>query len=261
MAKKWKAYPWPDRAEEKPTTANINTLTQTTTTTTTIVAATTAIISSTTVITSSPVALVTTTTASSSIPTTVTVVSASVPLPPYLTGGELGIPSTAHRKESLADVETITHNVAPNADDDEEIIDVVGDNALSGSAINSNNSNSNSNNNNNNNHNNSNNNSIINSIKNNNNSNLSEEATCSEVTTVIIKSSDLKGTLDGNVTTTTVPTATCWGPSSPTAGATAPSPPPHSPEAATRGTTNLYNGKNFKKIPNPFFWVKKIVNF
>jgi len=38
-------------------------------------------------------------------------------------------------------------------------------------------------------------------------------------------------------------TATCWGPSSPTAGATAPSPPPHSPEAATRGSTILYNGE------------------
>ncbi|XP_055621839.1 protein escargot-like [Toxorhynchites rutilus septentrionalis] len=39
-------------------------------------------------------------------------------------------------------------------------------------------------------------------------------------------------------------TATCWGPSSPTAGATAPSPPPHSPEAATRDvpSTILYNG-------------------
>lgn len=37
-------------------------------------------------------------------------------------------------------------------------------------------------------------------------------------------------------------TATCWGPSSPTAGTTAPSPPPHSPEA-TRGSTILYNGE------------------
>lgn len=37
-------------------------------------------------------------------------------------------------------------------------------------------------------------------------------------------------------------TATCWGPSSPTAGSTAPSPPPHSPEA-TRGSTILYNGE------------------
>ncbi|KAL9700718.1 hypothetical protein quinque_004159 [Culex quinquefasciatus] len=49
--------------------------------------------------------------------------------------------------------------------------------------------------------------------------------------------------------------STCWGPSSPTAGATAPSPPPHSPEAATRdasssssasspsaSSTILYNG-------------------
>lgn len=34
--------------------------------------------------------------------------------------------------------------------------------------------------------------------------------------------------------------ATCWGPSSPTAGATAPSPPPHSP----KGSTILYNGKS-----------------
>lgn len=51
--------------------------------------------------------------------------------------------------------------------------------------------------------------------------------------------------------------STCWGPSSPTAGATAPSPPPHSPEAATRdasssssasspsaSSTILYNGKS-----------------
>ncbi|XP_012156407.1 protein roadkill [Ceratitis capitata] len=43
-------------------------------------------------------------------------------------------------------------------------------------------------------------------------------------------------------TTSNSSTPTCWGPSSPTAGATAPSPPPHSPEAATRGTTALYNG-------------------
>lgn len=42
-------------------------------------------------------------------------------------------------------------------------------------------------------------------------------------------------------TVATVPT--CWGPSSPTAGTTAPSPPPHSPEEATRGSTILYNGK------------------
>lgn len=37
-------------------------------------------------------------------------------------------------------------------------------------------------------------------------------------------------------------TATCWGPSSPTAGATAPSPPPHSP----KGSTILYNGESEK---------------
>lgn len=35
----------------------------------------------------------------------------------------------------------------------------------------------------------------------------------------------------------------CWGPSSPTAGTTAPSPPPYSPEEATRGSTILYNGE------------------
>nr|XP_014102984.1 chorion transcription factor Cf2 [Bactrocera oleae] len=45
------------------------------------------------------------------------------------------------------------------------------------------------------------------------------------------------------------PTATCWGPSSPTAGATAPSPPPHSPEAATRGATALYNGFGHEASP------------
>lgn len=37
-------------------------------------------------------------------------------------------------------------------------------------------------------------------------------------------------------------TATGWGPSSPTAGATAPSPPPHSP-LGTKGSTILYNGE------------------
>lgn len=42
--------------------------------------------------------------------------------------------------------------------------------------------------------------------------------------------------------------STCWGPSSPTAGATAPSPPPHSPEAATKGSTILYNGKSHTKF-------------
>ncbi|XP_034482665.1 protein snail [Drosophila innubila] len=42
--------------------------------------------------------------------------------------------------------------------------------------------------------------------------------------------------------TATTTTAKCWGPSSPTAGTTAPSPPPHSPEAATRVANNVYNG-------------------
>lgn len=42
--------------------------------------------------------------------------------------------------------------------------------------------------------------------------------------------------------TSVAPASSCWGPSSPTAGATAPSPPPRSPEA-TRGSTILYNGE------------------
>lgn len=51
-------------------------------------------------------------------------------------------------------------------------------------------------------------------------------------------------TTQGAGKNTVQPTTSCWGPSSPTAGATAPSPPPHSPEA-TRGSTILYNGKSF----------------
>ncbi|KAH8350040.1 hypothetical protein KR084_011946 [Drosophila pseudotakahashii] len=45
-----------------------------------------------------------------------------------------------------------------------------------------------------------------------------------------------------NMEATTTTTSKCWGPSSPTAGTTAPSPPPHSPEAATRVAGNVYNG-------------------
>jgi len=46
-----------------------------------------------------------------------------------------------------------------------------------------------------------------------------------------------------NMEASTTTTSKCWGPSSPTAGTTAPSPPPHSPEAATRVAGNVYNGK------------------
>jgi len=46
-----------------------------------------------------------------------------------------------------------------------------------------------------------------------------------------------------NMEAATTTTSKCWGPSSPTAGTTAPSPPPHSPEAATRVAGNVYNGK------------------
>ncbi|XP_016932593.4 uncharacterized protein scrt [Drosophila suzukii] len=45
-----------------------------------------------------------------------------------------------------------------------------------------------------------------------------------------------------NMEAATTTTSKCWGPSSPTAGTTAPSPPPHSPEAATRVAGNVYNG-------------------
>lgn len=59
--------------------------------------------------------------------------------------------------------------------------------------------------------------------------------------------------------TATVPAAavptSCWGPSSPTAGATAPSPPPHSPEA-TRGSTILYNGKSFNFLSIHIFFAE-----
>lgn len=54
---------------------------------------------------------------------------------------------------------------------------------------------------------------------------------------------DVVGDSPANQKQTTT-SSTCWGPSSPTAGATAPSPPPHSPEAATKGSTILYNGKS-----------------
>jgi hypothetical protein len=53
---------------------------------------------------------------------------------------------------------------------------------------------------------------------------------------------DVVGDSPANQKQTT--TSTCWGPSSPTAGTTAPSPPPHSPEA-TKGSTILYNGECF----------------
>lgn len=51
-------------------------------------------------------------------------------------------------------------------------------------------------------------------------------------------------------------TASCWGPSSPTAGATAPSPPPQSPEA-TRGSTILYNGEYYL----PFIYLFYSITF
>lgn len=51
-------------------------------------------------------------------------------------------------------------------------------------------------------------------------------------------------------------TATCWGPSSPTAGATAPSPPPHSP----KGSTILYNGESRVLFNFPLIiWPRKSI--
>lgn len=58
---------------------------------------------------------------------------------------------------------------------------------------------------------------------------------------------DVVGDSPANQKQTT--TSTCWGPSSPTAGTTAPSPPPHSPEA-TKGSTILYNGEFLFLIPS-----------
>ncbi|XP_037940629.1 chorion transcription factor Cf2 [Teleopsis dalmanni] len=72
-------------------------------------------------------------------------------------------------------------------------------------------------------------------------------------TTVIINVNSNKTEQQRTATTNgTTPAATCWGPSSPTAGATAPSPPPHSPEAATRGSTTLYNGYGHDVSPMHF---------
>lgn len=62
-------------------------------------------------------------------------------------------------------------------------------------------------------------------------------ATSSEAAT---SHSSNSSNMEASATTTT---SKCWGPSSPTAGTTAPSPPPHSPEAATRVAGNVYNGK------------------
>ncbi|XP_037806505.1 fez family zinc finger protein erm [Lucilia sericata] len=181
MAKKWKAYPWPDRSEDK-------------------------------------------TNNSSAAPTQVASSSPSSTTP------ELSIQLIPKK-----DIETKSRR--STIDEDEEI-DVVGDNILV---------------------------------------NATANTTTTASATVIIKSSDLKlsntqTTTNNSTSTAATPstlstttsstssastssssksstTATCWGPSSPTAGATAPSPPPHSPEAATRGTTNLYNGYNHDISP------------
>lgn len=152
MAKKWKAYPWPDRAEDKN---------------------------------------------SGNSGSAISTCDSIVTLP------EVSIQLVEKKVEPKSRRSTI--------DEDEEI-DVVGDNVLANAAA---------------------------------------------TATVIIKSSDLKSSVSASSSSsssssaspsnqsseTSTATATCWGPSSPTAGATAPSPPPHSPEAATRGTTTLYNGK------------------
>lgn len=69
-------------------------------------------------------------------------------------------------------------------------------------------------------------------------------------TSVIIANTTATSTGKQEVGKSKLPTtSTCWGPSSPTEGTTAPSPPPHLPEAATRDSTTLYNGKS-----QPFFF-------
>uniref|UniRef100_A0A1A9WFL1 Transcriptional repressor scratch 1 n=1 Tax=Glossina brevipalpis TaxID=37001 RepID=A0A1A9WFL1_9MUSC len=171
MAKKWKAYPWPDRAEEK-----INT---------------------------------------SPIISTGASNNSSGSRNSSLSSAVINDSTTELSAQVLEKKETVNElNGRHDVIDEDEEIDVVGDNVL--------------------------NNLPSSAISNNNNNNQAEIVHATANATVIIKSSDLKTTTDHN--NGTKPTATCWGPSSPTAGATAPSPPPHSPEAATRGSSTLYNG-------------------
>ncbi|KAI8038937.1 protein snail [Drosophila gunungcola] len=67
-------------------------------------------------------------------------------------------------------------------------------------------------------------------------------ATAAAATSIEAATSHSGSNIEASTTTTTSTTSKCWGPSSPTAGTTAPSPPPHSPEAATRVAGNVYNG-------------------
>ncbi|XP_055529472.1 protein escargot-like [Wyeomyia smithii] len=142
MAKKWKAYPWPDRAKECPTPGS----------------------SSTTITSSSSL--------TGSAPTTPS--PQPTPLAPMV--------------------------VVEVLEEDEEI-DVVGDSPAAATT--------------------------------------GSSKSCSSVPPPTVTGSET-----GTASSASATAATCWGPSSPTAGATAPSPPPHSPEAATRdaSSTILYNG-------------------
>uniref|UniRef100_A0A182LT08 Uncharacterized protein n=1 Tax=Anopheles culicifacies TaxID=139723 RepID=A0A182LT08_9DIPT len=161
MAKKWKAYPWPDRAEEQPTAEQELDSTASTTTSTS---------SSLHTVPSSPSAVERTSSSSSSSSSGANNDTTSTSSPPSTVAPECSQPQGT----SQGTVELV--------EEDEEI-DVVGDSPAAATAT-----------------------------------AASSKSTGSTV-------------------------ATCWGPSSPTAGATAPSPPPHSPEAATRESTILYNGE------------------
>lgn len=63
---------------------------------------------------------------------------------------------------------------------------------------------------------------------------------------------DVVGDTPSSIAAAAAAAPTCWGPSSPTAGTTAPSPPPHTPEEATRGST-IYNGEYLNKFFFFFF--------
>lgn len=64
---------------------------------------------------------------------------------------------------------------------------------------------------------------------------------------------DVVGDTPSSIAAAAAAVPTCWGPSSPTAGTTAPSPPPHTPEEATRGST-IYNGEYLNKFFCFFFF-------
>uniref|UniRef100_A0A182WI46 Uncharacterized protein n=1 Tax=Anopheles minimus TaxID=112268 RepID=A0A182WI46_9DIPT len=170
MAKKWKAYPWPDRAEEQPTAEQELDSTASTTTSTNSPLHT---------VPSSPSTVERTTISSSSSSSSNSSASNNETTSTSSTPSTVAPECSQPQGTSQGPIELV--------EEDEEI-DVVGDSPAAATAT-----------------------------------AASSKSTGSTV-------------------------ATCWGPSSPTAGATAPSPPPHSPEAATRESTILYNANGQRRL-------------